>query len=368
MKIVEISVFHRPLPIKGKPYKMALQELSTLDSTIVRITTDSGVIGYGEFCPLGPAYQPQHMLGGRAALQEFCPHLIGMNPLLIDRIYDVMNQALCGSLYAKSAIDMALWDIAGKTYGARICDLLGGAIREKVPSYYAIGLTSPDEAAEITKEKQAQGFSRLQLKVGGRELQEDIAAIHKVSEVLTTGTTLAVDANRGLIPRDAINLSLACKELAFVMEQPCQTYEQCLAVRQHIAHPLYLDEVIEDLNTLLRAISDNAADGFGMKQSRVGGISKMRTIRDVCAVAGLPITSDDSWGGDLVASACLQLGATIHPQLCDGVWVAAPYIDGHYDPDNGLSVKQGKLSLPSGFGLGIEPHINTIETALMSFG
>ncbi|MEH6579561.1 MAG: enolase C-terminal domain-like protein [Amphritea sp.] len=368
MKIIEISVFHRPLPINGEPYRMALQELTSLDSTLVRITTDTGVTGYGEFCPLGAAYQPQHMLGGRAALQEICPHLIGMNPLLIDRVYDVMNQALCGSLYAKAAIDMALWDIAGKVYGMRVCDLLGGAVREQVPSYYAISLTSPDEAAEIAKEKQAQGFRRLQLKVGGRGLDQDIAAVHKVSEVLATGTSLAVDANRGLVPRDAINLSLACKELRFVMEQPCMTYEQCLAVRQHILHPLYLDEVIVDLNTLLRAISDNAADGFGMKQSRVGGISQMRTIRDVCAAAGLPMTSDDSWGGDLVAAACLHIGATMQPQLCDGVWIAAPYIDGHYDQENGVAIKDGQLRLPGGFGLGIEPQINANESALMSFG
>ncbi len=367
MRIVEISVFDRPLPINGPPYRMALQELTSLDSTLVRIITDTGVIGYGEFCPLGPAYQPQHMLGGRAALKEICPHLIGLNPLLIDRVYDVMNQALCGSLYAKAAIDMALWDIAGKTYGVRVCDLLGGAIREQIPSYYAISLTSPDEAAEIAKEKLAQGFRRLQLKVGGRELDQDIAAVHKVSEVLTMGTSLAVDANRGLIPRDAINLSLACKELSFVMEQPCMTYEQCLDVRRHIVHPLYLDEVIDNLNTLLRAIKDNAADGFGMKQSRVGGISQMRTIRDICAVSGLPMTSDDSWGGDLVASACLHLGATIQPQLCDGVWIAAPYIDGHYDQNNPISIQKGQLKLPSGLGLGVEPEISKNELALMNF-
>ncbi|WP_290703057.1 mandelate racemase/muconate lactonizing enzyme family protein [Amphritea sp.] len=368
MRIVEISIFHRSLPINGEPYRMALQELTSLDSTLVRITTDTGVTGFGEFCPLGSAYQPQHMLGGRAALEEICPYLIGLNPLLIDRAYDVMNQALCGSLYAKSAIDMALWDIAGKVYGARICDLLGGAVREQVPSYYAIGLTSPEKAVEIARQKQAQGFRRLQLKVGGRELEEDIATVRKVSEVLGNGTVLAVDANRGLLPRDAIQLSHACREQRFVLEQPCQTYEQCLAVRQHINHPLYLDEVIVDLNTLLRAISDNAADGFGMKQSRVGGISQMRTIRDVCASAGLPMTSDDSWGGDLVASACLQLGATMQPNLCDGVWIAAPYIDGHYDQDNGISIEQGQLSLPAGPGLGIEPGIGVDETALISFG
>ena len=146
------------------------------------------------------------------------------------------------------------------------------------------------------------------------------------------------------------------------------TYEECMSVRQRILHPLYLDEVIEDLNGLLRAIADKAADGCGMKQSRVGGISQMRTIRDVCAAAGLPMTSDDCWGGDVVASACLHLGSTLQPKFCDGVWIAAPYIDGHYDPLNGLVVQQGQLTLPSGPGLGVVPQIDARESPIMAFG
>lgn len=368
MKIIKIDVLARPLPVQGAPYKMALQTLTHLDSTLVAVTTDSGIVGYGEFCPLGPNYQPQHALGGRAALEEVCPHLLGRNPLHIDRLYGVMDQALCGSNYAKSAIDMALWDIAGKAYGARVCDLLGGAARDAVPSYYAIGIASPDEAAAIAEQKQQQGFRRLQLKVGGRDLQEDIAAVHKVCESLQPGGTLAVDANRGLLPRDAVQLSNACRDLRFVMEQPCQTYEQGLDIRNHLRHPLYLDEVIEDVNTLLRAIRDNAADGFGMKQSRVGGISRMRTIRDICAVAGLPMTADDSWGGDLVAAACSHIGASMDPGLCDGVWIAAPYISGHYDALQGPEVKNGEIALPTGAGLGITPEIDAGEVPLLTFG
>lgn len=368
MKITQIAVYQRPLPVKGKPYKMALQTLTHLDSTLVAVTTDSGIVGYGEFCPLGPNYQPQHALGGRAALEEIGPHLLGLNPLHIERIYEVMDQALCGSNYAKSAIDMALWDIAGKAYGARVCDLLGGVAQETVPSYYAIGIARPDEAAAIAVQKQQEGFRRLQLKVGGRDLQEDIAAVHKVCESLQPGVTLAVDANRGLLPRDAVQLSNACRDLRFVMEQPCQTYEQGLDIRNHLRHPLYLDEVIEDVNTLLRAIRDNAADGFGMKQSRVGGISRMRTIRDICAVAGLPMTSDDGWGGDLVAATCTHIGASMNPQLCDGVWIAEPYINGHYDAQQGPAVVNGRISVPEGVGLGITPEIAETEAPLLMFG
>ncbi|WP_315983744.1 hypothetical protein [Aliamphritea spongicola] len=179
MKIRQIDVWQKDLPIQGPAYKMALQTLTELDTTLVRITTDTGLQGWGEVCPLGPAYQPQHAAGARAAIGEIAPHLLGENPLHTERINHRMHQALCGSLYAKSAIDMACWDISGKAYNSRVCDLLGGAVRETIPSYYAIGLSSPEDAANVAVKKQAEGYCRLQLKVGGRALEEDIACVKR---------------------------------------------------------------------------------------------------------------------------------------------------------------------------------------------
>ncbi|WP_315983745.1 enolase C-terminal domain-like protein [Aliamphritea spongicola] len=131
-------------------------------------------------------------------------------------------------------------------------------------------------------------------------------------------------------------------------------------------HPLWLDEVIDDLNALLRAVRDNAAEGFGMKQSRIGGISQMRTAREICAVAGLPMTCDDSWGGDLVAASCVHLGATVTGNLFAGSWIAAPYIDGHYDSQNPVVINNGVLKVPAGAGLGVIPDSALLGTPAMS--
>jgi L-alanine-DL-glutamate epimerase-like enolase superfamily enzyme len=204
--------------------------------------------------------------------------------------------------------------------------------------------------------------------VGGRSLDEDIAAVRGVADALGSGVRLAVDANRSWTRRDALMVSLACRDLLFVMEQPCDTYEEILAVRRQIPHPIYLDESAEDLGVILRAIGDGAADGFGLKLTRVGGISAMRTIRDVCHAAGLPITCDDSWGGDIIAAACLHVGATVTPELSEGVWIAAPYIAAHYDPENGLEPKGGHLTLPPGPGLGVTPDTEQFGRPVMSFG
>lgn len=367
MRIAEIRVYRIDLPVLGGPYRMALSELTALDSTVVEIVADNGLIGYGESCPLGPVYQPQHAGGARAALAEMAPGLIGCDPRRIGALNLRMDRLLAGHRYAKAAIDVALWDLTGRAYGARVCDLLGGALRESLPSYYAIGILPPEQAARVAREKQAQGFRRLQLKVGGRDIDEDIAAVRLVCESLEPGVSLAADANRGWTRRDVLLLSQACREQRFVIEQPCASYEECLSLRGRLCHPLYLDEVVEDLPTVLRAIGDRAADGFGMKLSRVGGLSAMRSIRDVCAVAGLPMSCDDSWGGDIAAAACLHIGATVQTHLCEGVWVAAPYIEGHYDAIDGPHIEAGQLRLPGGPGLGIAPRAEALGEPVASY-
>jgi L-alanine-DL-glutamate epimerase-like enolase superfamily enzyme len=368
MRIKEIHVYRHDLPVVGGSYRMASTLVSALDTTLVEIVTESGLVGYGESCPVGPVYQPMHALGVRSALEQMGPHLIGHNALQIGCVQDAMEASLNGYRYAKAAVDIALWDIAGKAYGARVCDLLGGARQKKVPSYYALGVMAPDEAAAMARERQAQGFGRLQIKVGGRALEEDIAAIRKVCEVLRPGVRLAVDANRGWTTRDALQVSLACQELTFVMEQPCATYEETAALRRRLAHPIYLDESTEGLEVILRAVGDRVCDGFGLKVTRIGGLSAMRTVRDVCRAANLPMTCDDSWGGDIIAAACTHIGATVHPDLMEGVWIAAPYIKAHYDPVSGIRIENGGIRVPDGPGLGIVPDKSAWGAPVLSFG
>ncbi|WP_280953219.1 enolase C-terminal domain-like protein [Rhizobium sp. L43] len=112
-----------------------------------------------------------------------------------------------------------------------------------------------------------------------------------------------------------------------ILEQPCSTLDEIANIKGQLCHPVYLDEVTEDVNIVVRAIADRLADGFGMKVTRVGGISAMRTVRDICEARNLPHTVDDNWGGDIIAAACVHVGATVAPRLFEGSWIASPYIE-----------------------------------------
>ena len=367
MRISEIHIYQHDLPVVGGLYRTARTSMTSFDSTIIEIVTENGIVGYGETCPHGPVYQPHHAAGARAALGQIGPHLIGLNVLGIECIRDAMDEALSGHQYAKAAVDIALWDLAGKIYNARVCDLLGGAKQETVPSYYAIGMTEPEQAAAIAKEKQAEGYRRLQLKVGGRDLDIDIAAIRKVHEILQPGVKLVVDANRGWTSRDALLVSQACRDLSLVIEQPCDTLGEIASLHGRLSHPVFLDESTEGLGVVLQAVGQRICDGFSLKVTRMGGLSSMCTIRDICREVNLPMTCDDAWGGDIIAAACTHIGATVTPRLLEGVWLAAPYIDGHYDPENGISIENGRIRVPVGPGLGLQPDITNWGPPVTSF-
>lgn len=367
MKITAIHVYEADLPVVGA-YKMSSGPITRLTSVLVELVTDTGLVGWGEVCPLGSVYQPQHLLGARAAIAEMAPKLIGLDPTQIVQLNRAMKAALDGHNYAKAAIDTAAWDLAGKRYDRRLCDLLGGTTSDTVPTYYAIAVAAPDEQARVAAERQAEGFRRLQIKVGGRDVEEDIEAIRRIAQVLKPGTRLAADGNRGLTGRDTVLLSQRLRDIPMILEQPCATLDEIAAIKGQVCHPVYLDEVTEDVNIVTRAIGDRLADGFGMKVTRIGGISNMLTVRDLCEARNLPHTVDDNWGGDIIAAACVHVGATVATRLFEGAWIAAPYIAEHYDAANGPRIENGRIKIPQGPGLGITPNPDRIGAAAQSFG
>ena len=366
MKITEIHVYAVPLPVVNGPYAMANVNVYALDSTLVKVVTDTCLFGWGETCPVGATYQPHHALGARAALEQMADGLIGIDPSLITLLHRSMNSLLNGHAYAKAAMDIAAYDILGKHFGVRVCDLLGGAVTDRVPSYFATGVGAPDDVARIAADKKAEGYPRLQVKVGGRAVEIDIETVCKVWERTGPDIRLAVDANRGWSTRDTLRFTRECSHIPVVLEQPCNTIDEIRAIRSQCRHAIYLDESADNLNTVMQSIAGGLCDGFGMKVTRMGGLNPFATFRDLCETRSMHHTCDDAWGGDIIAAACTHMGATVSPERMEGVWIAQPYIDGHYDPA-GVTIEQGYIPLPQGNGLGVVPDESRLPQPIASF-
>jgi len=352
MKVTQFNVYAKRLPM-ASGYNMSSAAVGEPDTTIVELVTDTKYVGWGEICPTGPLPQSEHAGSIRADLALLGPALVGLDPRRLGLVHDAMSSTMDGGHGAKSAVDIACWDLAGKAYGERVCDLLGGARMDPVLTYHVVPIGTPEASATVAQALQDQGHTKLQLKAGGRHIDEDIAAIHAVAKVIRPSVDLFVDCNRGWTVGEAIQVSQACKELTLAIEQPCATYAECVFARAHLRHPLLLDESATDLATISQAIGTGVADGFGIKLTRVGGISAMRAIRDLCEASSTPTSCDDSWGGDIIAAACVHVGATLNPNLSRGAWISDPYQIGHYDEEHGPRIINGTIAIPPGAGLGI---------------
>src|SRR6266404_3673011 len=195
MRIVRIDVFAKSYKIAGGTFAMSGgKTASEQDATIVRIETDDGIVGWGEQCGFSPRYLAAHGEGARAALALMAPAVIGLDSRAVQRVYDAMDGALKGHDYAKSALDMACWDVLGRASGLPLQDLLGGGYRVQLPVYIGIGIGTPQRMRESCERARAAGYRRIQLKVGS-DVPTDIARIEACLEVLADFEKIIVDAN-----------------------------------------------------------------------------------------------------------------------------------------------------------------------------
>ncbi len=344
--------------MKEGAYSWSTQSFAAFDSTVVMIETDEGLSGVGETCPLGPAYLAAYAEGARTGLKQIAPGLIGLNPLDINSIYGQMNLLLKGHPYVKSAIDMACWDLLGKATRQPVYTLLGGKRQDRVKLFKVVSRQDPDAMAQKLRDYQQQGFTQFQMKVGA-DAVVDIERIFKVAAELKPGNILNADANTGWRQHEAMRVVQAVRDVELYLEQPCLTYEECLAVRRHSNHPMILDECMDSMELLVRGWQDSAMDVINLKINRVGGLTRARMFRDLCIEMGIAMTVEDSWGGEIATAAIAHLAHTVpqefhfqssafheysHTEIARG----APVIDG------------GWMISPDSPGLGVEPKLEVL--------
>lgn len=354
MKIARLFAHRVELPLhEGRYHWSGGHSVAVFDSTVVGIETECGMIGYGEACPLGPAYLPAYAEGVRTGLKELAPHLLGLDPRDLGVLNNRMDQAMRGHPYVKSAIDIACWDLLGHACGLPVCQLLGGRQGESVMLYRAISQLPPEEMAENVAGYRRQGYRRFQLKVGG-DPDTDIARIHAAREILQPNDRLVADANTGWTQHEAMRVAAAIASLDVYIEQPCATYESCLAVRRHTDRPFILDENIDGLSALLRAASDSAMDVVNLKISKFGGLTKTRQARDLCASLGIAMTIEDTWGGDITTAAIAHLAHSTP----ESVRFTSTDFNSYVSVQNATGAPQGRdgvMAAGDAPGLGVKP-------------
>jgi len=323
------------------------------DSTVVRVETNDGLVGWGEQCVFTPSFLPGYGPATRAALGIVAPAVIGADPRQVDVVYARMDAAVKGYAYAKSAVDMACWDLLGKSTGLRVSDLLGGTQQEELPLYNGVGIAPPDEVRERCAELLAAGYRQVQLKVG-TDWREDVERIEAcVDAVGADVDRVILDANGYWPLADAVRVVAAVGRHDVFVEQPCATIEECAQVRRSSPRPVILDESLTGIGELVRARESGALDAVRLKISRLGGITPTRRVRDLAAALGLPITVEDSGGGDVVTAAAMHMNCSLPPKLVLSGYLPSEMVVERFATDTPRA-ENGRARLPSGPGLGVD--------------
>jgi L-alanine-DL-glutamate epimerase-like enolase superfamily enzyme len=366
MKITGLNVYQVDLPLKEGRYNWSNGNfIEMFDSTVLEILTDEGLKGYAECCPLGSAYLPSFAKGVRAGLAELAPHLIGQDPLNIGAVNRTMDAALRGHPYAKAPVDIACWDLLGKATGLPVYTLLGGAVQDDVVLYRAISQEDPDVMAKNIEGYAAEGYTKFQLKVGG-EANDDIDRIHATSDVLKKTDQLVADANTGWTRHEAARVVNAVSNLDVYIEQPCLTYEESVSIRRRTSLPFVMDEVIDTPNTLVKGIAEDAMDAINLKISKVGGLTKARQMRDLCVAHGIPMTIEDTWGGDITTAAIAHLARSTPAEFTFSATDFNSY--GTVTIAEGAPKrKNGRMTAPDTRGLGITPVFDALGEPVATY-
>ena len=365
MKISSIKTYQVDLPLHEGSYRWSEgKSVAVFDATVVEIETDAGLSGYGEVCPLGPVYLPAYAEGARTGIAQLAPALVGEDPTQLQLLNHKMDRLMKGHPYVKSPIDIACWDILGKAAGMPVCHLLGGRYGEDVVLYRAISQSAAAEMADNVAAYRKEGYTRFQLKVGGRP-DDDIQRIHAVREILQPGDKLVADANTGWLLHEAMRVVHAVRDLDVYIEQPCATYEQCLSIRRNTALPFVLDEVIDSVDAILKGADDGAMDVVNLKISKFGGLTKTRQARDLCVSLGLAMTLEDSWGGDIVTAAISHLAHSTPPDFLFSSTDFNSYVTQSI-ADGAPQRVNGRMAASTEPGLGIHPKLDVLGDPVWS--
>ncbi|NKQ59402.1 mandelate racemase/muconate lactonizing enzyme family protein [Amycolatopsis sp. K13G38] len=364
-QIVAIDVYGYELTYAHGEYVMSSGRAATSqESTLVRISCEDGEQGWGEVCTLAGTYWPAFAGGARAAISEFAPALLGVDATNLGAVHAAMDGLLMGHAYAKSAIDIACWDLLGKKAALPVADLIGGRVQADFPLYEAVPLSSPEAMADFVARRSAAGITCFQVKVGN-DPADDAERLRAVAKIAGPGTSLIADANGGWTLQQAVRAVRLIDELPIYLEQPCQRIEDCRIVRGLTSLPMVMDESVLTPRDLVAAKADVGAGSVNLKLGRLGGLSGARLMRDLAVSLGMSVSLEDAWGGDVTTAAVSHLAASTAAADMLSVSFFNDWTNEHvagYRPRS----REGRGSAPAEAGLGVEVDTDRLGEPLFS--
>ncbi|WP_431809299.1 mandelate racemase/muconate lactonizing enzyme family protein [Brevibacillus agri] len=289
MKIVSVELFATQLPLI-RPFIVAYDEFRELPSIIVKLTTDTGLVGYGEGMPdphvTGETFHSTYEM----LAKDIAPLVIGKNPFHIENIHRLMAEAVCYAPSAKAAIDIACYDLMGKAAGQPVYNLLGGKAHDFLTMPFVVSILPPEEMARQAAQAVQDGYTCIKIKVGD-DPAVDVKRISAVREAIGANIQLRVDANQGW--RNVATTMRVLKQVEDCqldwIEQPVLADDiiGLAEVRQKTFIPVMIDEGLHGDKEMREVIVRQAADLINIKLMKCGGLYPALKLVAQAEMAGM---------------------------------------------------------------------------------
>lgn len=379
MKITACEVFLVAVPSRREHTWASKMETPIGHHAIVRLDTDDGVSGWGE----APAIATWGGAHGRhyGETPETVKHMVeaylvpavrGLDPAEIAVVHARMDKVVKGNPYAKAAVDIACYDLAGKAQGVPVSTLLGGRLREGIEVTHSLGIMEVDRCVAEAEQAVAEGALTIKCKTG-LDPERDVELVRRLRETLGSAVKIRVDGNEGYRTiAEAIAVTRRQEEYDLLLcEQPVAGAEGLARVAERIESPVMADESAWTVHDILELYDLRAAECFSCYVTKPGGLHRARQQAELAAALGIYCDIGGSIELGIGNAANLHLGAAlpnaILPSVCPVTKPAGaggPEIAGIYYLDDVVTepfrFEDGKVLVPDGPGLGVEVDVEKL--------
>jgi L-alanine-DL-glutamate epimerase-like enolase superfamily enzyme len=347
MKITQLHAVRVRIPQKPPiaPYQSRYRATSAKEALLVRLETDTGLVGWGETPEdwLAKSFEgtPEAALRGR---------VVGRDPFDLEGWYAENG---LGSTHLVSAVEMALWDLMGKATRQPLYRLLGGAIRKKIELAACMGIRPYEEAKAIARRYVEEGFSTLKTKAG-RRAEEDLEMVRGIRDGAGDRLKLRIDPNQGYAPEVAFPLARDLEKYNleyFEQPMPQAFLGDAARLRRQTRTPIALNESVTTTEVTLQILQLRAADVLLPDTHQCGGILAVKKVAALCEAAGLPCVFHCSHDLGLKTAAMLHVVASTPNFTLANDCTYYGLEDDIITPLH--RIERGHLAVPEGPGLGV---------------
>lgn len=373
MKITDIKVHLVRLPAR-RQHNWATKMNSPIGHhAIIEILTDDGLVGWGE-APAGATWGGAHMrYYGESpetvqvvVRDNLTPAITGLNPVDISVIHSYMDRAIKGHPYAKAAVDIACYDLAGKALGLPVSALLGGSHRDSIEVAHSLGIMELERCYAEAEEAVAEGALTIKCKTG-LDPERDVTLVRELRRRLGSSIKIRVDGNESYSSvAEAVAVTKRQEEFDILLcEQPVIGARGLARVAERIESPVMADESAWTVHDILELDSLNAAQCISLYVTKPGGLYRARQVGEIAEQLGMYCDIGGSIETGIGNAANLHLGSATKiarlPSVCpvsQPEGSNGPKIAGVYYLDDlitePLRFEEGRVFTPVGAGLGIE--------------